>query len=94
MSGPNVTSLDELRYWLKHLAPNVSHSVEGRLLCVPERLLHDLIEDSVEMNSLFELQWTRMREATDLWRHHNPGNDLVMPDLGKLLTWLMEQMEP
>lgn len=31
----------------------------------------------------------RMGEAVALWRTENPGNDLVLPGLGRLLEWLM-----
>lgn len=41
--------------------------------------------------ALFDLQWTRMREATKAWQKAHPGNDLVWPDLGELLTWLLSQ---
>ncbi len=46
-----------------------------------------------EYDALFNLQWTRMGEATEIWRKFNPGNDLVLPDLGELLTWLLERIE-
>lgn len=52
------------------------------------------ISEVVELNALFEMQQKRMGEAIKLWQKRNPGNDLVWPDLGRLLTWLMEQVEP
>lgn len=39
-----------------------------------------------------DLAWSRMHEATHLWQQAHPGNDLVWPDLGDLLTWLMAQI--
>jgi hypothetical protein len=42
-----------------------------------------------ELKKLFDLEWTRMRAATAFWQERNPGNDLVWPDLGDLLQWLM-----
>jgi hypothetical protein len=45
-----------------------------------------------EYDRLFEVQWRRMMEAITLWRRANPGNELVMPDLGDLLTWMMNRM--
>jgi len=51
----------------------------------------DLWAELDEVNSVFELQQRRMAEATALWRRENPGNDLVLPDLGTLLSWLMER---
>lgn len=45
-----------------------------------------------EMNALFELQYTRMSEATALWQAEAPVERRgVMPDLGALLAWLMER---
>jgi hypothetical protein len=47
-------------------------------------------QDLAEMNALFELQWTRSREADARWRAEDPvARELVQPDLGVLLTWLM-----
>lgn len=51
----------------------------------------DLMDELDEMTTLFELQVRRMNEATALWRRENPGNDLVAPDLGDLLKWLIER---
>lgn len=42
----------------------------------------------------FDLQWRRMQEAAALWREANPGNEHVFPDLGRLLEWLMSQIQP
>lgn len=51
--------------------------------------------DSGELNALFELQHKRSIEAIQHWRKENPRNlpnvDLVSPDLGELLTWLMKK---
>lgn len=45
-----------------------------------------------ELRAVFELQWTRMDEATKWWRAEDPGaRALIMPDLGDLLRWLMDQ---
>jgi hypothetical protein len=49
-------------------------------------------QDNDELNRLFRLQQTRMHEATAAWRKANPGNELVLPDLGDLLTWLLAQI--
>jgi hypothetical protein len=54
-------------------------------------LLRRIREENVELNALFDLQLTRMSAATSFWQHFNPGNDLVLPDLGRLLEWLMDQ---
>lgn len=50
-----------------------------------------LEEELSEYRHLFELQQTRISEAVKIWRSHNPGNELVNPDLGKLLGWLIEK---
>jgi hypothetical protein len=51
----------------------------------------DGAQDGLELQRLFDLQQTRMKKATKAWRKANPGNDLVSPDLGKLLDWLLEK---
>jgi len=44
-----------------------------------------------EFNALFDLQHTRMNEAIAAWRKAHPGNELVSPDLGRLLDWLLSK---
>ena len=44
-----------------------------------------------EYQRLFDMQWERSQEADAMWRAAHPGNELVKPDLGDLLQWLMEQ---
>lgn len=46
-----------------------------------------------EYDSLFALQFKRMGEATAMWRARNGGNELISPDLGVLLTWLMDSVK-
>jgi hypothetical protein len=46
--------------------------------------------DADSLNALFDMQHGRVREAEQLWRDNNPGNELVMPDLGKLVQWLVD----
>lgn len=53
----------------------------------------DLREKNAELESLFDLQWKRMGEATRLWRAAHPGKELTSPDLGALLTWLMAEID-
>jgi len=48
-------------------------------------------QENADLNSLFELQWTRMAEATKLWREATGRHD-VSPDLGDLLKWLMDRI--
>ena len=46
-------------------------------------------EICVEWEELFELQSKRVREATKLWQEATGRHD-TFPDLGDLLTWLMD----
>lgn len=50
--------------------------------------------EASELNKLFDLQHSRSMEAIVLWRKAHPGNDLVQPDLGELLTWLLSHCTP
>ena len=51
-----------------------------------------LLAEVDETRALFDMQWTRMRRATELWRAESlDERALVAPDLGALLDWLMEQ---
>jgi hypothetical protein len=54
---------------------------------------HAMYERDQELSALFELQQTRMQEATEAWRHEDPSKvkerELVSPDLGDLLAWLL-----
>lgn len=43
------------------------------------------------LEALFDLQFTRTVEADALWREAHPGNDLVVPDLGTLIGWLLSE---
>jgi hypothetical protein len=43
-----------------------------------------------DLEAIFQLQWTRMGEATKLWQEET-GRDDTWPDLGDLLEWLMER---
>lgn len=47
-----------------------------------------------DLQRLFELQQTRMGEATARWRAQDPAaRARVMPDLGALLQWLMDDAD-
>ncbi len=54
-----------------------------------DQRIAELEAEAKEIDRLFELQRTRMREATELWRQGRPEREHVFPDLGALLTWLM-----
>lgn len=49
------------------------------------------INDAIELQSLFDAQWKRSREADKLWQAAHPDQGTVWPDLGKLLGWLMDE---
>ena len=51
----------------------------------------ELTERNEGLERLFDIQWARTREAGELWRHAHPGNELVSPDLGELVKWLMDR---
>ncbi len=51
--------------------------------------LKQLENDLDDLQATFDLQQTRMTQAIKAWRDANPGNELVKPDLGKLLEWLL-----
>ncbi len=48
-------------------------------------------EENESLHAKFDLQHTRTVEAEKLWRGAHPGNDNVLPDLGDLLKWFIEE---
>lgn len=48
-----------------------------------------LEQRNIDLERLFDKQWTRTRIAHEHWRQAHPGNELVNPDLGELVQWLM-----
>lgn len=55
--------------------------------------LDRLRADNADYRALFDVQWDRMAEATARWRSESPDlRALIMPDLGALLTWLIERL--
>ncbi len=54
----------------------------------------DYLDAAAEHQALFDLQYKRMAEATALWRAESPDErELIQPDLGTLLSWLMGRAE-
>lgn len=48
----------------------------------------------IDLRALFDLQQTRMAEATTAWQAENPAErENVLPYLGDLLAWLMQRAE-
>lgn len=68
----------------RNMAGGCNHEDKRILL----RIIDELSADNAEMNALFELQHTRVGEATELWRNAHNQPD-VLPDLGKLVEWLL-----
>ncbi len=58
------------------------------------RAAERLRDDLVDLEHLFELQRKRVEEAQQRWRDEDPDNRaLTIPDLGRLLQWLMDQAD-
>lgn len=54
----------------------------------------DARAEIIDLRALFDLQQTRMVEATEAWRAESPAErENVLPDLGDLLVWLMSRAE-
>jgi hypothetical protein len=54
----------------------------------------ELQAEILELDRLFEIQHRRTVEADQLWREAHPGNDHVIPDLGRLVEWLLAERKP
>jgi hypothetical protein len=53
-----------------------------------------VIRERDDLRTLFDVQWTRMGEASERWRAEDPaGRALMRPDLGALLKWLMDDVD-
>ena len=48
-------------------------------------------DENEEFNRLFKLQHKRTIEADRLWREAHPERGDVLPDLGELIGWLLEE---
>lgn len=92
--------LEELSCFQDHIHSFVC--VDGEVAVVvgsPTRIaqlaveaLANVITEHYELEYLFNKQWDRMRDAVALWREENPNErELLSPDLGALLEWLMER---
>ena len=47
---------------------------------------------SEEYQMIFDLQYKRLIEANNYYRAKNPGNELVIQDLGELLKWFYDRV--
>ena len=63
-------------------------SVKGR------RLLYLATEvECYELKQTLELIHKSDMQAIKMWQKAHPGNDLVWPDRGKMIFWLLEQLD-
>lgn len=52
------------------------------------------LETEVEAHeNRFDAFWSALQRGTDRWRAANPGNELVLPDMANLTTWLLDRVE-
>jgi hypothetical protein len=73
------------------IAPAALDEVLAAVLALAER---DQAAELTELRALFQLQWTRSREADARWRAEDPeARANVWPDLGVLLKWLMDDAD-
>jgi len=56
-------------------------------------LVDDLRKDNAEWQASFDLYDKAMARGTEQWRKANPGNELVLPDTGNLVEWLIAENE-
>jgi hypothetical protein len=74
--------------------PDVRADVRAGLAAVLPLVERDQAAELADLRALFELQWTRSREADARWRAEDPeARANVWPDLGVLLKWLMDDAD-
>jgi hypothetical protein len=54
-------------------------------------LVRDKESEIATLRRLFDVQQRRVKTAVKLWRQENKGAELIMPDLGDLVVWLLER---
>jgi hypothetical protein len=65
-----------------------------RRLAELEARHREIVDELTEQQALFDLQWQRMGQAAARWRAEAPDDRaLSSPDLGRLLEWLMGQID-
>lgn len=81
-AGSGLSRLDPTRVAYRDEGP------ESRLAARAEAAA----AEAAELRALFDLQWTRVREATAAWQAEDPAaRDLTWPDLARLVEWLMDR---
>lgn len=58
-----------------------------------EARVNKAIEESDELEALFDMQWEADQRAVKRWRAAHPDNDMVLPDRADMVVWLMEQLD-
>jgi len=69
-------------------------TVAGRTTNVDDHIVIHLAADELaQWGRSFELYWKAAQRGTALWRAVNPGNDLVLPDTGEMVAWLIGEVD-
>ena len=80
-------NLENLRHALDQGFPRAQYLREGIAAALAH--IEAITQENTELEQLFDLQHTRTVQADMAWREAHPGNDLVLPDLGTLVDWLL-----
>ncbi len=68
---------------------------EARAECRDLRKRRDELEaENAELNQIFDVQRSRMNQATQMMRDAGACELDELPDLGRLLEWLMGRLKP
>lgn len=51
-----------------------------------------LRQENEQWEKSFALYWKANQRGTEMWRAANPGNNLVLPDTGKMVEWLIGEL--
>lgn len=94
MYAPEADAADQMHalaaIWSDWQASDAENNHLPFLLWLSARLTA-ACQMAYEYAHVFELQRKRTIEATTLWKAAHPESELVNPDLGKLLEWMMER---
>ena len=63
----------------------------GEELKVARARIAELEAEQAEHEASFNLNWEAEMRGVALWRARNPGNDLIMPDKGEMVAWLLDE---
>jgi len=79
--------LEALDYAIDVIAPKSGATVVSPAEAVP------VCENCKEYETLFCLQHKRMIEASDYWRKETGADEMTYPDLGQLLSFLLDKIK-